>query len=331
VLTNELLDGIAVSEVLEAIYRDDRTIVERLRSRGAELQKVCENLWDNLGEQVYVRGVFHADPHPANLLILDQGVIGYVDFGIVGTVSLAMRTKLMRLVRASSAGDLESAADAFLEIASPTADTLPARFRRDYCAEVRKWLAAASDPRAVFAERSFAALLRISMKLAREHSLRSAPEILTYFRAVVTLDSISLQIAPAFDSNEQARLFFRRLAQRERQGERGARQGTPEELIESLVHAGQLLVDLPTIVESAVEAWNQDRRHAALREELADDRERRAAAANRAKAVAGGALAVGVALHAVVLPRPAPPQLFFGLVLMLVVLLAWLVREVRRL
>ncbi|HUP18517.1 MAG TPA: AarF/UbiB family protein, partial [Gemmatimonadota bacterium] len=305
VLTNELLDGVAVTEVLEAVYRDDGVALEGPRQRGVDLERVCAHLWNNLGEQVYVEGVFHADPHPANLLILDDDVIGYVDFGIVGRISPAMRSKLERMVRASSAGDLESAADTFLEIAAPTARTIPARFRRDYCNEVGKWLEAASDPRAAFAERSFAALLRISLQLARTHSLRSAPEILTYFRAVMTIDSISLQLAPALDSNEQARRFFRRLARRDREQGGSSEVRTPEELIEAVAHLGRFLVGLPARAEAAAEVWRQDRRRAMLREELAD--ERRAAAARRARVVVGGAITVSAALLAAALSRPALP------------------------
>ena len=34
--------------------------------------------------QVYRFGYFHADPHPANLIVLEDDAIGYMDFGIVG-------------------------------------------------------------------------------------------------------------------------------------------------------------------------------------------------------------------------------------------------------
>ena len=44
--------------------------------------------------QVYVHGYFHADPHPANLIVLPRNVIAYVDFGIVGKVSTELRDSL---------------------------------------------------------------------------------------------------------------------------------------------------------------------------------------------------------------------------------------------
>ncbi len=41
--------------------------------------------------QVFDTGLFHGDPHPGNLLVLDDGRLGYLDFGLVGTISAEMQ------------------------------------------------------------------------------------------------------------------------------------------------------------------------------------------------------------------------------------------------
>merc|ERR1711937_33012 len=49
------------------------------------------------GEQLLIHGVFNADPHPGNFLLLPDGRIGLIDFGQVKRISLQVRKQLARL------------------------------------------------------------------------------------------------------------------------------------------------------------------------------------------------------------------------------------------
>ena len=65
---------------------------------------------------------FHADLHPANLLILADNVVGYVDFGIVATLTPEARRKQIELTLALPAGDAEAIYRDFLNICTATKD-----------------------------------------------------------------------------------------------------------------------------------------------------------------------------------------------------------------
>ena len=78
VITLDELKGIKLSET------------DELRARGYDLHEIAQRVVRVYLEQVFVHGVFHADPHPANILICD-GRVGLVDFGVVGYLS--SRTK----------------------------------------------------------------------------------------------------------------------------------------------------------------------------------------------------------------------------------------------
>ena len=56
----------------------------RWTARGHDLDRIVRHLDWNMLNQVFVFGYFHADLHPANLFVLPDDAIGYVDFGIVG-------------------------------------------------------------------------------------------------------------------------------------------------------------------------------------------------------------------------------------------------------
>lgn len=71
VITLEHLDGIQFNEL------------ERLREAGYDLSSIAHTTLDAYLKQIFVDGFYHADPHPANLMVIGTQ-IGFVDFGTAG-------------------------------------------------------------------------------------------------------------------------------------------------------------------------------------------------------------------------------------------------------
>lgn len=72
-----------VMEYIEGIQINDK---EQLIELGYDLHEICEKLASNFLVQIVDKGLFHADPHPGNILIRD-GKIVWIDFGSVGLIS----------------------------------------------------------------------------------------------------------------------------------------------------------------------------------------------------------------------------------------------------
>ena len=85
--------------------------------------------------------MFHADLHPANLLILPDNVVGYVDFGIVATLTPEARRKQIELTLAYASGNPEAIYTGFLNICivGPEADLAGMRAKIEEMA--RDWYA----------------------------------------------------------------------------------------------------------------------------------------------------------------------------------------------
>ncbi len=73
--------------------------------------------------QVYVYGYFHADLHPANLFVLPDDGIGYVDYGIVGQLPDDLRESLTRYSWLLFRGELEDAIRELMRWLAPTSAT----------------------------------------------------------------------------------------------------------------------------------------------------------------------------------------------------------------
>ena len=104
VLTLEYIDGIPVSDILTDLRRDRGECIARLREQGCDLDQVAANIVWNFLNQVYVIGLFHADLHPANLLVLPGNRIGYVDFGITGRLPANVRAVARPVCKAPPQG-----------------------------------------------------------------------------------------------------------------------------------------------------------------------------------------------------------------------------------
>ena len=87
VLTMEFLDGPNVSTYLKYVERGDDAALARLSKAGFNPAVFSNNVITNFLRDAFRHGVFHADLHPANLLILPDNVVGYVDFGIVASLT----------------------------------------------------------------------------------------------------------------------------------------------------------------------------------------------------------------------------------------------------
>ncbi len=83
ILVQEYLDGIPLSRILREM-RSGNLTAEKLQQMGIDIKRTPRILVLEFFRQYFIDGFFHADPHPGNVLLLDDGRIGLVDFGIVG-------------------------------------------------------------------------------------------------------------------------------------------------------------------------------------------------------------------------------------------------------
>src|SRR6476646_6726209 len=62
-----------------------------LAARGFERRAVAERVVTAYCRMIFVNGVYHADPHPGNIFVANDGGIVFVDFGAVGSLAPHMR------------------------------------------------------------------------------------------------------------------------------------------------------------------------------------------------------------------------------------------------
>jgi ubiquinone biosynthesis protein len=114
VLTVGMLAGRNVEQVLAAGEADEPHVDRRLLAR---------RLANAYLDQVFEIGLFHADPHPGNILVEPPATIGLIDFGQVGTITPEVMTQLVIGVYAAVSREVEVVVDVLAELGALGAKT----------------------------------------------------------------------------------------------------------------------------------------------------------------------------------------------------------------
>jgi ubiquinone biosynthesis protein len=193
-LTMELLEGIQPSDARALALRKEER--ERLVSLGAEA----------IVGMLFRDGFFHADLHPANLLILPGPKVGFVDLGIVGRFDADLKRALLYYYYCVVNGDVESAAGYLAAIAQPGSGADPAGFRRDVEETSRQWL-----HRARFTTFSLGRLVLQSVAHAAHRRMYFPVEMVLMVKALVTFEAVGQRLLPGFDVARVSRPHIHRI------------------------------------------------------------------------------------------------------------------------
>ena len=112
VLTMEYVAGTKISEV------------EDLDELGVDRHAVAETLERSYLQMIIEDGVFHADPHPGNLAVRDDGTVVFYDFGMSGRVDETIQDRIVDFYVAVANQDIEAILDTLVAMGtlSPDAD-----------------------------------------------------------------------------------------------------------------------------------------------------------------------------------------------------------------
>ncbi|MEU8516986.1 AarF/UbiB family protein [Kitasatospora sp. NPDC048722] len=170
-----------------------------LDERGLDRKALAGALLECLLGQIMTSGVFHADPHPGNLLLLDDGTLGMLDFGSVGRIDRSLRATLRGMLLALHRGDPGGLSDALIELVVHPEHIDERQLER----AVGQFLARHFAPGVKPDREMFADLFAI---VAR-HGINVPPEIAAVFRALATMEGSLDRLVPGFDIVAEARSF----------------------------------------------------------------------------------------------------------------------------
>ena len=236
VLTMEFVEGRKVTAL---------SPLARLEIDGAPL---AEELCRAYLRQILVDGFFHADPHPGNVLVTDDGRIALIDLGMTGQMSPSMQEDLLKLVLAVSEGRGEDASELVIKIATPLPDADGKALTRRICEMVMQFQGLRMKE---------IALGRFLFDAAHEASrlgYRPPRELTMLSKTLLNVDQVSRTLDPEFDPNASIRRNASEIT-----SERMRKGLSPGRMFAGLLEAKEFAEKLPRRLNQAIDAITENR------------------------------------------------------------------------
>lgn len=176
---------------MDRVHGRKVTDIGRLGLVDLDARPVVEQLFRAYLRMILDKGVLHADPHPGNLLVMDDGRVALLDLGMTAFVPPRIQDELVKLLLAISDGDGGEVATILLELGRPVHGHDPGAFRDEVSHLVSDSVARGADLQVG------TVLVRLS-RLCGVHGLRPPAELSMIGRAMLNLDQATSHLDPTF-------------------------------------------------------------------------------------------------------------------------------------
>jgi len=193
VLTLDYFDGLRVGDVAG------------LRQAGYQPALLAANGARIFLKMAFELGLFHGDPHPGNLRILKGGVLGLLDFGMVGRLEPDKRELLIDLLASVAHRDVQGCVSHILQIGRPAGPVDRPLLHSDVRDFIETYYGVPLD------QVEMRQLLGDFITVLTTHRIRYPADLMLLFRAIVTLESVGRQLDPHFNLSVPLRPFVERM------------------------------------------------------------------------------------------------------------------------
>jgi ubiquinone biosynthesis protein len=227
VLTLERIDGIKFSN------RDDPRLQE------VDGERVAEIITHAMAEQIFEHRLFHADPSPGNLMVIDSETVAFLDWGAVGKVPARRADRVFDLIVGFMKNDLEAVTQALVDICNVHGDLdMPALYKdvekiMDYHDRER---ASVGDPE----------VLDMIIQVAEDHDMLLPPDFILITRALFQFEGLCRRMDPTYELVEVLEPYIGRYLTRRALDLPGSR----EEMLGTAIGATQTVREIPRRVNS---------------------------------------------------------------------------------
>jgi ubiquinone biosynthesis protein len=196
----------STENVLTMEFSDGERVDLYARLHPEEMPRLINTLVRLTLQTIFEEGLFHADPHPGNVLVLADGRLSLLDFGMTGEFDEPMRASLTLLLEAVVKGDARAVTEAYLEMTSASEKVNRAVLLIDIKAVL--YQIHRSDLSGVSIGNSFDSLLRAGSR----NGVHNPGEFFLLTRTFVILESLIRELDPDHDYLKSFREEIARLA-----------------------------------------------------------------------------------------------------------------------
>lgn len=197
VMTMELINGVKL---------DDEKALQKAH---IDKQVLAQNGVNALLRQVFVEGFFHADPHPGNYFALPENVFAFIDYGMVGRLSVTDRRELAAFFISFLNQDSESAIKHLWHLVEVGPNANRMSFEHDVDDILHEWFGAKLKD--ISLARTF---MRI-MDSGRRNRIYFPSSFAYLGKSLLTTEAMGMSLDPEFDFAKQMKPYAMQILKKE--------------------------------------------------------------------------------------------------------------------
>ncbi len=227
---------------MDYIRGEKITSLSPLRRLELDGHSLAEELFRAYLQQILIDGFFHADPHPGNVFVTEDGRIALLDLGMVGRISPALQENLLKLLIDVSEGRGDRATERAAQIGRRLEGFDPVELERKVSELVGLY------SHATIGQMQIGRVLLDVSRAAGETGLKLPSELTMLAKALLQLDEVGRTLDPEFDPNASIRSNTADLLRK-----RMMRSASPGSIASSLLEAKEFVEKLPGRVNKVLD------------------------------------------------------------------------------
>jgi ubiquinone biosynthesis protein len=231
VLTMDYVRGIKVTSL---------SPIARIDINGETLAKVLIRAYL---KQIIVDGIFHADPHPGNVFLTDDGKIALIDLGMIGRISPSMQETLLKLLLAVADGRGEEAATVVVALGEKLDGFDEQQFKRDIANMVSR------HAHESLADLEIGRVFLQLNQIGARGGIRAPAELTLLGKTLLNIDQVGRALDPTLDVNAAIRASAVELM-----GQRLAKSASSGGMFAAVLEAKEFAERLPGRVNRVLDA-----------------------------------------------------------------------------
>ena len=190
VLTLEFIEGVELHQINE------------IKKRKIDFNQIVKNGFNAIMTQVFIHGIFHADPHPGNIIIMKDNKIAFVDFGIVGYFDERLKNRCIDLLYGIIEQNEELIMDTFVSFGMETNETSYEQLEADISFLIQPL------QHSSLKDIKVSMVLEEVLDIGLRHKLRIPTSFVLFGKTIITLEGIAIEYDPNFNIIETAKPFL---------------------------------------------------------------------------------------------------------------------------
>ena len=191
--------------VLERMRGINIRDTEALDAAGIDRKELASRAVGYVFKMIFEDGFFHADLHPGNMFVQDDGSIALIDFGQVGELDENTRDQLIDLVMAAMSGDSDRLTDAILILVRRRGAIDREGLRREMSTLMSRYR---SLP---LSDLPLDKIMDDVLAIARVHQLRIPTDLVSLIKTLIMIEGIGETLDPGFNLGDALKPHGRKL------------------------------------------------------------------------------------------------------------------------